>query len=242
MLGPHVLLAYIGERVTTEGLVREAYVTMDDGPASRLSDEGSGATFVDLAPRGDGVVAMLIDARVALTPTHARILSLKSGKLDVGPDAVLFVGGSAERHNAGTLTTSKEGAAFALIAVSNDAMSFGMAAIKIDDPPKIDAPAVWSMYPNGLDPAPIAATRGLRAMHVARVRPKAADPKAPRLLEYGDLDAAGVFRAPCMVAEASFVKDVELAVDKDDSAWIFFRDPRGSRVIRLERRTPPPAP
>jgi len=240
MLGAHVLLAYIGERVTSEGLVREAYVTMDDGPPQRLSEEGSGATFVDLAPRGEQVVAMLIDARVALTPTHARVLSLKNGKLDVGPDAVIFVGGSAERHNAGTLATTKEGAAFALIAVSNDAMRFGMAAIRVDDPPQMDAPVVWSLYPNGLDPAPVAATRGGKAMHVARVRPKTADPKSSRILEYGDLDASGAFVAPCLAAEAAFLKDVELALDRDDAPWIFFRDPRGSRVIRLDRRTPAP--
>jgi hypothetical protein len=235
-MGTHVLLAYLAERVTTEGLVREAFITMDDGTPVRLSEDGSGATFVELAPRGEGAVAMTIDARVAMTPTHARMLHAHDGKLEIGEDAVIFVGGSAERHNSGALATSKDGAALALVAVADDASSFGMAAIAIGDPPKDDVPVVWSLYPNGLDPAPIAATRAQRVMRVARVRPKLTDPKSPRVLELGLLEPKGAFRPTCIAAEASFIKDVEIAVDRDDAVWLFYRDPRGSR---LERRAPP---
>ncbi len=232
-LGAHVLVAYIAERTTTEGLVREAWLVADDGAPMRLSEEGSGATFVELATRGDAVVSMTIDARVAMTPAHARIVTLEGGAPRVGPDAVIFVGGSAERHNAGALATSKDGSAFALVAVSNDVARFGMAAIKIDEPPRDDAPVVWSLYPNGLDPAPIAATRGAPVMSVARVRPKGAEPGSPRVLELGVLDPSGTFRPRCTVAEASFVKDVELESDRQGTLWVFYREPGGTRLARI---------
>ena len=53
-----------------------------------------------------------------------RAIALKLGK-----DAVVFVGGSAERHNSGALLTTSAGAAFELVAVADGADSFGMAAI-----------------------------------------------------------------------------------------------------------------
>jgi hypothetical protein len=235
-LAGRALVAYLGERVTTEGLVREAWAALDDAPPVRISEDGSGATHVDLAARGDTLVAMTIDARVAMTPAHARVLTLEAGKLHVSKDAVIFVGGSAERHNAGALATSKDGATFALVPVSADVLTFGMATIKIDDPPGDDAPVTWSNYPTSLDPAPIAATRGESAMHIARVRPRTSDPKSPRVLEIGTLDARGAFEPRCIAAEAVFVKDVEVALDRQGGLWVFYRDPSASRLLRVATR------
>jgi hypothetical protein len=227
------LVAYLADRVTTEGLVREAWVALEGAAPVRVSEDGNGATYVDLAPRGDALIALTIDARVAMTPAHVRILSLEGGKLKVGKDAVIFVGGAAERHNAGVLATGPGGTAFALIPVSEDAFRFGMAAIAIDDPPVDDSRVVWSFYPNGLDPAPVAATRGDGTMHVARVRPKNDKPEAPNVLELGNLEATGGFRPTCVAAESTFVKDVELVQGRQKSLWVFYRTPAGSYLARV---------
>ncbi|MGO9708351.1 MAG: hypothetical protein ACLQBL_05795, partial [Polyangiaceae bacterium] len=234
--GGHVALAYLAERQTSEGIVREAWVVLDDGAPVRLSEDGSGATFVELAPRGTALLAMTIDARTAMTPAHARPLSVEDGKLSLGPDAVVFVGGSAERHNAGALAIAKDGSAFELIAVADGASAFGMAAIRVEQPPREDEPVVWSLYPNGLDPAPIAATHGGATMVIARVRPRTADPKSSRVLEIGELSREGAFAPSCIIDEAPFIKDVEVELDRQGALWVFYRDPRGSV---LERRTFP---
>lgn len=236
--GDHVVLAYLQEVTTSEGLVREARIKLDDGLPLRLSEEGSGATSVQLAPRGDEVVALIIDARVAMTPAHARILRVENGKLRVERDAVVFVGGAAERHNAGALALAKDGKAFALVPVAESAETFGMAAIRLSDPPTEDEPVIWSFYPNGLDPAPIAATRGVSPIRVARVRPSGPDPDASRVLEIGELGPSGEFGAKCIISEASYIKDVALELDRQGAVWLFWRDPRGSH---LERRALPPS-
>jgi hypothetical protein len=227
------LVAYLADRVTTEGLVREAWAAMEGAAPLRVSEDGSGATFVDLAPRGDTLLALTIDARVAMTPAHARVLSLDGDKIAVGKDAVIFVGGAGERHNAGTLAIGPGGTAFALIPVSEDAVRFGMAAIAIDDPPVDDSRVVWNFYPNGIDPAPVAATRGESALHVARVRPKNDAPDAPHLLEVGMLDATGAFRPSCVAAESTFVKDVEVVQGRQKSLWVFYRTPAGSHLAHV---------
>jgi hypothetical protein len=235
----HAALAYLADRTTSEGVVREAWALVDHGAPVRLSEDGSGATFVALAPRGEGLLAMTIDARVAMTPAHARPLTLAGTTLKLGADAVVFVGGSAEPHNAGALVTSRDGRAFELVAVADGASAFGMASIRVEDPPREDEPVVWSLYPNGLDPAPLAVTQLGDTMIVARVRPRDESPRSVRDLEIGALAATGAFEAWCVIDEAAFIKDIEVEVDRQSSSgalWVFYRDPRGSV---LERRSIP---
>ena len=81
------------------------------------------------------------------------------------------MGGPAERHTAGTLAFDKEGVMFALVAVANAYNAFGMAAVQLPLPPTEDLPVAWSLYPEGLDPAPLAASRGVSPIRIARVRP-----------------------------------------------------------------------
>jgi hypothetical protein len=232
-LGGQPVVAYLADRVTSEGLVREAWAAMEGAAPVRVSEDGSGATFIDLAPRGEELLALTIDARVAMTPAHARTFGLEAGKLKLGKDAVIFVGGSAERHNAGTLVTAGDGTAFALVPVSEDGFRFGMATVRIDDPPADDSSVVWSFYPNGLDPAAVAATRGESAMYVARVRPRSAETDATHVLEIGVLEPNGAFRSSCVVAESTYVKDVEIAYGRQKTLWVFYRTPAGSSLARI---------
>jgi hypothetical protein len=232
----HVVLAYIEEGQSSEGLVRNAKVMLDEGPAVQLSEEGSGATSVELTARGDEVIALMVDARVAMTPTHVRVLRLRDGKLDIGRDAVVFVGGPAERHTTATLAVDKDGTAFALAAVAYSTGQFGMAAVRLSDPPGDDEPVAWSLYPGGADPAPIAASRGFSPMRVARTRPTSPDVDASIVLEVGELSTSGEFTPKCILAEAAYIKDVRMEIDAKGAMWIFWRDTRGSH---FERRALP---
>jgi hypothetical protein len=235
LAGSHALVAYIAERKTSEMMVSEAFASVDGAPPVRISEEGSGATVVTLAPRGSRVVAMLLDGRAAMTPVHARALAWKDGQLDVGPDAVVFVGGGAERQTSGVLAMGPAGSAFALVPVAGES-GFGMAAVHVGDPPVTDEKAVWSEYPNGLDPAPIAATVGVSPIRVARVRPVTAKPDSARGVELGKLDDAGAFTPYGMISTTGRVTSLEVATDSAHSLWIYYTDAAGSW---LERRACP---
>ena len=174
-----------------------------------------------------------------MTPVHARALAWKdvlpSAQLDVGADAVVFIGGGAEPHTGCALATSSSGAAFALVPTSAE-MGFGMAAVRIGDPPAIDEKTVWSMYPNGLDPAPIAATTGASSIRVARVRPLEARPDSPRGVELGKLDENGAFTPYGMISTTGRVSDLAVATDSVGALWVYYTDAAGTW---LERRTCP---
>ena len=238
-LGPdHAVVATLDSRRTSEGVMLQAFVTLDDGETTRLSDEGAGATVLRLVPRGERAVALYLDARMAMLPVHARPISLRGKDLALADDAVIFVGGPPERGI--DLTAAMTGKSlFALIATARETSDFGMATIAVAEEPKHDVQAVWSLYPNGLDPAPMAATihgTGDGPAWVARVRPSERAAGSPRILELGRLDAGGAFTSLGAIATDKRITDVAITVDSFGSVWILYGD---SNATWLERRVCP---
>jgi len=235
----HAVVVALERHRTTEGEMLQAFATLDEGEPVRLSEDGAGATVVHLASRGEQAVAVYLDARSAMAPIHARTLAVKGSSLSLGPDAVLFVSGPPERGVELTVAGTPD-ALFALLPVPHETASFGVATIPIHDPPRHDVAAVWSMYPNGLDPAPIAgvvapAGEG-RSAYVARVRPETREPAAPRVLELGRLDAAGAFGSLGVIATGKRITDMALAVDAFGAVWVQYGD---ETATWLERRVCP---
>lgn len=244
-LGPdHAVVATLDARRTTEGVMMQAFVTMDDGETQRLSDDGAGATVLRVVPRGSGAVALYLDARTAMVPVHARPISLKGTNLALGDDAVVFVGGPPERGI--ELTAAGTGRSlFALIAMSHETSDFGMAALPIAEVPKEDVQPVWSPYPNGLDPAPIGATvagaadsgdGGSSSAWVARVRPSDREVGSPRMLELGRVDASGAFTSAGSISTGKRITDIAMTTDAYGSIWILYGD---TNATWLERRVCP---
>jgi hypothetical protein len=226
----HVVVAFLGDRKTTEGAVTLAFAALDDQTPMLLSEEGSGATYVAVTSSGDRVIAAYVDARRAMTPVHAREVRLATnGKLEFGKDAVAFVGEGADARTSCSLVNGAAGP-MALVPIG-DGAKFGMAAVQLGLKPADDAPTTWSTYPNGCTPAPLAATGEFPAK-VARVRPITRDPKSRRTLELGDLDAGGAFTPICTLWEASTFRDVAVARDARGSVWVAFTDGDGSWLVR----------
>jgi hypothetical protein len=232
--GSHVVYAFLADRRTSEGATTLAFAGVDDAIPVTLSEDGAGATFVTLAPRGEEVIAMYIDARRVLTPVHARVLSF-GAKLALGPDAVLFVGGGTEGRVTGVIAQGAPGSEHALVALDKDDKEYGMAAIRIEEQPRDDAPVAWSLYPGAIERAPLAATQGTLPVRVLRVRPASAEPKAKKVLELGELDAAGTYKPTCPVAEGSTFADPAIAVDRQGAVWIAYTDADGTWIERRGR-------
>jgi hypothetical protein len=232
-IGPgHTVVAFLGDRKTSEGFVTMAFAALDEATPMQLSEDGSGATFVALAPRADQAVAMYIDARRALTPLHARVLSVKAGKLDLDRDAVLFVGEGTEGRTGGAVVVGPSGPAYGLLPIFKDTTTFGLAAIRIDERPRDDAEVTWSTYPGGLDSAPVAATSGVSPMRVLRVRPASSDAKAKKVLELGEIEDSGAWKPLCAVAERASFVDVSLLADRFGTLWLVYTDGDGTWIER----------
>lgn len=235
LAGSHAVLAYLASRQTSEGWVSEAWVEVDDDPPVRLSEDGSGATSVALAAAGSALVAVTVDARTALTAMHARPLRYDRG-LRFGEDVVTFVGGPGDRRTAGVLAGCHDGSLVGLLPISRDVGTFGLALVKLEDPPRVDEPVTWAMYPNGLDPAPVAAAWSRARTWVARIRPRGSEPGSPRELEIGELVDAVSLASPTIVDTPGTPSDVALAVDAAGALWLAWLDSTGSWLERLACR------
>ncbi len=233
-LAGHAVVGFLNARMTPEGRLSEAFVKVDNSAPVRVSEDGNGATELVFVERASEVVVLLIDARRAMTPVHARVLTF-AGQLAVGPDVVVFVGGGADHQVSAALATSSSGTTFALMPTSTE-HGFGLLSAKIESPPKLDAPTRFSVYPNGLDAAPIAATHGGASMYIARVRPLAAEPTSVKVLELGRLDGEGSFSPLGLVNTTGSVVFAALELDREGGLWIYYTDAGGSW---LERRACP---
>jgi hypothetical protein len=171
------------------------------------------------------------------TPRHSyvRIVRALDGKISLSRNVVVFVGGPAERNTRGRMALSADGAAFAIVAVAHSGEGFGMAVVRLSDPPTEDEPVVWSMYPNGLDPAPRRHTGPFAHSDRTRKNVGARARRLPPARGGRALARRGIPRE-MHLAEAAYIKDVELDVDREGTMWLFWRDTRGSY---LERRALP---
>jgi hypothetical protein len=233
--GEHSVVAFLDTKQTSEGAMIQAFVLLDDQSSpTRLSDDGAGATTMRLVSRGADAIAVYLDTRTAMVPVHARPLRIggKDGKdLVLGDDVVAFVGGAPERG----IDLALGGVAnklFVLLPMPRETTEFGMAAIPILDPLKDDVGATWSLYPNGLDPAPIGASSD---GWVARVRPREKAPGSKKVLELGRIDDKGVFTSLGLIADKT-ITDIALASDAHKGVWIMYGD---ASATFLERRVCP---
>ena len=239
MVSPeHAALATLDTRHTTEGERLQAFITLDEGETTRLSDEGAGATVVRMVARGAGAVALYIDARTSMVPVHVRPMAMKGADLALADDTVVFVAGSPERAVDFGLVQNRA-SLFVLLPIARETLEFGMAAILIAEHPKEDVVPVWSIYPNGLDPAAIGGTvsNTTEDGYVARVRPAEREPGSPRVVELGKLDPAGTFRSLGLIPTTKPVTDVAIARDNYGALWVLYGD---TTATFLERRVCPP--
>lgn len=239
LLDGHPAFAYLASRETSEGWVTEAWLGVDDAAPVRVSEDGAGATAIALAQHGAGLLVLGVDARAALTAMHARVVTY-TDKPVLAEDFVVFVGGPAERRTNPAVALGPTGAGLGLLPIAKDASDFGLALVRLDEPPHVDEPVGWSMYPNGLDPAPVAAAVGPHVSGgmvtwVARERPVNATPSSPKVLEIGEVRGTALDFVPRQIVAGTSgkVKDLSLVVDGHDALWLAWLDAAGAWLERL---------
>lgn len=175
-----VVIAYVG-RADREGTSR-AKLWFAPNRTLELTPEGAGASSVALASLDGRLIFVSIDGRSAMTPLHARSVSLDgTGAPKLGPDVVAWVAGPS--HSFTEVTAGSDGAsAWALLPIEIDATHFGLATVPLGSEPEMDAKVAFLGYPNGIDLAPVSAARLCGRPYVALVRPEAAAPRSPQEL------------------------------------------------------------
>ena len=198
---------------------RGARIWVEGAGSAPLSSDGSGASSVALAPSDGGLMAIMLDLRSAMSPVHARTIALgERGPARLGPDVVVFVGPSPEGRTEVVAAPSGDGP-IAFIPFAPDTSSFGLASLVIGREPHLDAMVQWRMYPNGLEPAPVAGASLCGRTWVAYARPSAAAPASPHVLALAPVEK-GAFGAELTAAQGFDFVSVSLTTREDGSAWL----------------------
>ncbi len=226
------VVLYIGRRVNSEG-TRSARVWVEGQRSRPISREAGGATSVSVIHLGGGRFALLtLDGRVGMSPVHAVPLELdEKGVPHLGTDRVVHVAGPAQRHTAITGVKLGRGP-LALLPISKDARSFGLLMLRIGYGDG-EAPASWLNYPNGLDPAPIAAGWVCGEPAIAFVRPKSDKPGSSHVLELCRVDPKFAIQARRQVASSASISHVDLS-GGPGGGWLVYVTKDGLRSRRIE--------
>ena len=224
------IVAYVANGSNPDSPLK-AHLWLEGAGAVDVSDEAATANSVALTRSSQGLVVLSLEARTGMTPIHARGVRVDGAKLRLGDDQVVWVGGPAE-----PLTEIIGGdyprQRFAFIAMARSATGFGLAALELGDQPKTGAAVRWLDYPNGLDPAPVAAALACKRSLVAFVRPETAAPGSLQQLRVGVVGEGGVGES-FVVARAQGFANVSIAGHPLGALLAYTADQRtGARALR----------
>ena len=148
-----------------------------EGAASEsLTAEGNSTHSVSLVQTEEGLLVVSVQARMAMTPVHARRVRFRDGKPVLGDDLVAWVGGGIQPLTEMTLLPSGEHGLFGFIPHEKSITEFGVAELDLTMTPGMDTKTTWLLYPNGIDPAPVAATHLCQEPLLLYAQPETAHP------------------------------------------------------------------
>jgi hypothetical protein len=122
-----------------------------------LTAEGNSTHSVSLVHTEDGLLVVSVQARMAMTPVHARRVRFTEGKPVLGDDLVAWVGGGIQPLTEMALLPTGDKGLWGFIPHERSIKEFGVAELELTMSPGMDTKTTWLVYPNGIDPAPVAA-------------------------------------------------------------------------------------
>lgn len=182
------------------------------GPAETLdaSAPGHTATSVRLVAGEPHPHLLVLEGRTGMSPVHLRTVRVTRRRVTLGHNQVVWVGpGSHPLTEIHALDRDGDDVT-ALLPTGKDFQDFGLAQLLIDGDGGEAPEPEWQVYPNGLDPAPVATAHICGGDYLAFARPSERRPRAPQELHLAPLTGS---RPPDgdVIARSGAFNDVSLA-------------------------------
>lgn len=188
--------------------VPRAKLWVEGARTYELTPDGSGTSSVALARQKRAIIALSLDGRSGMTPLHARRIVQRGSELSQGPDVVVWIGASAQSTTE-VIAATRGDDVWGLLAIERDVLRFGLAQVRVGTEPRMEVPAVFVPFENGLNTSPIAAASLCGKTLVVFARPSAAAPGAPQELVLAELREEGL-RISQIFARASAFADASV--------------------------------
>lgn len=219
---PHSV-AYIAKS-PEDPQVTIAKLWSESSPPLNLTPAGAAASSVALTSIGNDVIAWSMEGRTGMSPVHAREVRFQGNSPQLQEDRVVWVGGASQPFSEiVALPAGPELPARALLATEQDVSHFGLLTLTLTV--GAESQPSWSLYPNGIDPAPVAAAQMCGHSVIARVKPQSAQGATPQELELLTAEATTA-SPPLIIAYAQRFFDVSLATLADGALLVTVADER----------------
>ncbi len=219
---PHAV-AYIAKS-PEDPQVTIAKLWSESSPPLNLTPAGAAASSVALTSVGNDIIAWSMEGRTGMSPVHAREVHFQGHTPQLQEDRVVWVGGASQPFSEiVALPAGAETPARALLATEQDVSHFGLLTLTLSA--GTESQPSWSLYPNGIDPAPVATGHLCGHTVIVRVKPQSAEGASPQELELLTTDPTTT-SPPLIVAYAQRFFDVSLAALADGALLVTVADER----------------
>ena len=190
-----------------------AMLWVEGGDILRLSPDGTGASSVSMTESGGEVLIAVLDGRTGMTPVHVRKLAFKDKRPMLGENVVAWVAGPAQPTTELTLLAPEKDA-WIFSALERETTRFGLAAVHIGATPQMGAPVEWRMYPNGIDPAPVAPVHACGRALLVYARPSTETPGAEQELHLAASGDSGL-ESSDLIGKAPSIRGLSASGDAE---------------------------
>lgn len=188
-----------------------AMLWVEGGDVLRLSPDGTGASSVSMTESGSEVLVAVLDGRTGMTPVHVRKITFLDKRPKLEENVVAWVAGPAQPTTELTLLATEKDA-WIFSPLERETTRFGLAQVHIGTAPKIASPVEWRMYPNGIDPAPVAAVHACGRDLLVYTRPSTETPGSEQELHLAASGESGL-ESSDLLAKAPAIRGVTASGD-----------------------------
>jgi hypothetical protein len=185
----------------------------------RLTPEGAAATSITLVPTTPHPHAVLLEGRTGMSPLHLRRLLVTARRITPEEDEVVWVGPGSHPLTE-IVSLGSGGKVVSFVATAKDVSHFGLAQLTLDPALHGAVEPSWRPYPNGLDPAPVAAHRFCGGDFAVYAVPQHEKPRAPQDLVLAPIEG-GLLGKEEVLAHSRAYNDISVAAVKGGAivAW-----------------------
>ena len=191
----------------------------------QLSPDGSTATSVTLVAGKPHPRAIILEGRTSMSPVHARTIRITARRVTLEPDEVVWVGPPSHVLTEIHAIAQPSGDCAAFLPTAKDFNDFGLAQLSIaKDGGECPAPE-WQVFPNGLDPAPVATEFMCEDEYLLFARPSEQHPRSPQELHLARLAGSRPASGEIIARSRAF-NDVSLAAIPEGATVVWTADKR----------------
>ena len=189
------------------------------------SAEGHQATSVALVDGTPHPRLVVLEGRTSMSPVHSRVVRVTPRRILLEPNEIVWIGPGShdltEIHAIGL----EQGETLAFLPTQKDFNGFGLAKLEISAGGGESKEPSWQLFPNGLDPAPLATSHICQSDYVVFARPSEKRPRSPQELRIKKVSADSTEEGDVLVRSRAF-NDVSMAPTPGGAILVWTADNR----------------